>query len=182
MRFYTGKGDQGLTDLFGDRVRKDDPRIELIGALDESTSSIGLARATAQSAETKTNLVEIQRDLYQIMAELAFTDALRPDAYQLKPERVDRLEALTDDLTNRVELPPQFILPGDTLPAASLDVARTVVRRAERLAVTLSAEGHLTNSETLRYLNRLSSLLFITARFEDAEAGAIPLKAKQTSP
>lgn len=180
MRFYTRLGDQGTTDLLGDRVRKDDPRIELIGALDETTSSIGLARATAQSTETKTNLVEVQRDLYQIMAELAFVDELRPDAYQLKAERVDRLEELTDDLGARVDLPPQFILPGDTLPGAALDVARTVARRAERHAVNLATAGHLPNPEILRYLNRLSSLLFIAARFEEAQAGIIPLKAKQT--
>jgi cob(I)alamin adenosyltransferase len=178
MRFYTRLGDQGMTDLLGDRVRKDDSKIELIGALDEATSSIGLARSVAASAENKEWLIEIQRDLYLIMAELAFTDELRPEAYTLKEERVDRLEALTDDLAARVDLPPQFILPGDTFPAATLDVARTIVRRAERIAVTLAGSGPA-NPEIVRYLNRLSSFLFIAARFEDAEAGVIPLKAKQ---
>lgn len=181
MRFYTGKGDQGATDLLGERVDKNDPRIATIGTLDEATSAIGLGRALAQAARTKTLLIEVQRDLYKIMAELAFTDELRPAAYILGDERVAWLSEETDAITAEVELPPEFILPGDTVPGAALDVARTVVRRAEREAVALARSGHLGNEEVLRYLNRLSSLLFILARFEERKAGVVPERAKTRS-
>lgn len=172
MRIYTAKGDQGSTDLLGERVGKDDPRIDLLGALDEATSSIGLGRAHATIAPWREHLIEAQRDLYRIMAELAFTDDLRPDAYRLPAERVAWLEAAIAEVEASVTLPPQFVLPGDTVPGAALDVARAVVRRAERLAVALQRAGQVPNPEILRYLNRLSTLLFIVARAEDlAETG-----------
>ncbi len=178
MRLYTGKGDQGTTDLLGDRVAKDDARIEILGALDEASSAIGLGRAQALTETTRELLVTTQRDLYAIMAELAFTDELRPDAYRLGEDRVAWLEAATDAITAGIELPRAFILPGDSVPGAALDLARTVVRRAERQAVALSHNGHVTNPQILRYLNRLSSLLFVLARAEDAAAGVSPLRAK----
>jgi cob(I)alamin adenosyltransferase len=172
MRIYTAKGDQGSTDLLGERVEKNDPRIDLLGALDESTSAIGLGRANATLDAWREHLIQAQRDLYQIMAELAFTDELRPDAYRLPAERVTWLEDAIAAVEATVTLPPQFVLPGDTVPGAALDVARTVVRRAERLAVTLDRAGQMPNPEILRYLNRLSTLLFIVARAEDlAETG-----------
>src|SRR5215218_8109192 len=90
MRLFTGKGDNGTTDLLGERVAKNDPRIGLIGVLDETTSFIGLARAHAQSSKTKEWLEEFQRDLYKIMAELAFTDELRPDSFVIHHDRVQR--------------------------------------------------------------------------------------------
>lgn len=178
MRFYTGKGDQGTTDLLGTRVDKNDPIIDVIGSLDEATSSIGYARALATSPELNQWLQEAQRDLYRIMAELAFTDEIRPDSFHLGPDRTVWLEQVTDDIGSRVELPPHFILPGDTLPGAALDVARTVARRAERRAVDVQNSGSVSNPEIVRYLNRLSSLLFIAARYEDHLAGIIPTKAK----
>jgi cob(I)alamin adenosyltransferase len=180
MRLFTGKGDQGMTDLLGDRVDKSDPRIGVIGDLDEVTSHLGLGRAVAASPRSGEWLIEIQRDLYKIMAELAFTDELRPVGYVLAADRVARLEELTDALSAEVELPPHFILPGDSVAGAALDVARSVTRRAERSAVSLASEGRLNNPEVLRYLNRLSSFLFMLARFEDREAGVTPLRAKPT--
>jgi cob(I)alamin adenosyltransferase len=179
VRLYTGRGDQGDTDLLGDRVGKDDPRIEVIGALDEATSSVGLARALAATERAQVLLVEVQRDLYKIMAELAFTDELRPAGYVLAEERATWLEGATDELTAEVELSPHFILPGETVPGAALDVARTVARRAERGAVALHHAGLLGNLQILRYLNRLSSLLFILARFEERAAGATAPRAKE---
>ncbi len=178
MRLFTGKGDQGTTDLLGARVPKDDPRIELIGTLDETTASLGLARAFAKSSQSKEWLIEVQRDLYHVMAELAFTEELRPPGFSLADNRVVRLEELTDSLAATLNLPPQFILPGDSVAGAAIDVARTVARRAERQAVTLANAGHITNPQILRYLNRLSSFLFVLARFEDHEAGVTPLLAK----
>ncbi|MDQ4044218.1 MAG: cob(I)yrinic acid a,c-diamide adenosyltransferase [Chloroflexota bacterium] len=178
MRIYTAKGDSGATDLLGERVGKDDPRIDLIGALDESTSAIGLGRAHATVPEWQELLIQAQKDLYQIMAELAFVDELRPDAYRLPAERTEWLESSIADVEPTVELPPQFVLPGDTVAGAALDVARSVVRRAERLAVTLHRAGQLPNPEILRYLNRLSSLLFIVARAEDLASNDAPRLAK----
>ena len=178
MRIYTAKGDSGATDLLGERVGKDDPRIELLGALDESTSAIGLGRAHATLDAWREMLVEAQRDLYRIMAELAFVDELRPDAYRLPAERVAWVEASIATIEETVELPPQFVIPGDTVAGAALDVARTVVRRAERLAVRLDHAGQMPNPEILRYLNRLSSLLFIVARAEDLTGTEGPRLAK----
>ncbi|HYI23978.1 MAG TPA: ATP:cob(I)alamin adenosyltransferase, partial [Thermomicrobiales bacterium] len=141
MRIYTARGDKGQTDLLGERVEKDDPRIDLIGALDEATSSIGLGRALAQVTATNERLVTVQRDLYQIMAELAFTDATRPDALHLGTDRTAWLEAELEVITGDITLPREFVLPGECVASGALDVARTVVRRAERLAVPLVRAG-----------------------------------------
>ena len=178
MRFYTGLGDDGTTDLLGARVTKDDPRVEALGALDEATSAIGLGRATAATVRVRDGLVEVQRDLYRIMAELAFTPELRPASYALATDRVTWLEAETDELTATVDLPREFILPGESKAGAVLDVARTVVRRAERATVGLARTGYEVNPVIVAYLNRLSSLLFIAARAEDAHAGKGPRRAK----
>ena len=182
MRLFTGKGDQGTTDLLGERVAKDDPRIATLGTLDETSAALGLARALAGVERSRALLVEVQRDLYRVMAELAFTDELRPAGLTLGEDRVRGIEEAIDALTAEVPLAPEFILPGDSVPGAALDVARTVARRAEREAVALAHAGHLGNAQILRYLNRLSSLLFILARFEDREAGVAPLKAKERGP
>jgi cob(I)alamin adenosyltransferase len=178
MKLYTRKGDAGQTDLLGERVSKNDPRIDLIGALDEATSSIGLARSMSTIPRLTEWLIECQRDLYKMMAELAFTDELRPDHFALGSDRVEWLEHLTDNLGDEVELAPHFIVPGDTVPGAVLDVARTIVRRAERQAVDLASLGQVSNDQILRYLNRLSSFLFIAARYEESAAGIVARKAK----
>jgi cob(I)alamin adenosyltransferase len=177
-RFYTGLGDDGTTDLLGARVAKDDPRIDALGSLDEATSAIGLGRAMAADSRVRDDLVAVQRDLYQIMAELAFTPVLRPAAYEFAQDRVDWLGAETDALAAGVELPREFILPGESVPGATLDVARTVARRGERQVVALGHAGHQVNPTILGYLNRLSSLLFIAARIEDRAAGSDPRRAK----
>jgi cob(I)alamin adenosyltransferase len=178
VRFYTGLGDDGTTDLLGARVAKDDPRIEALGSLDEATSAIGLARSMATDFRVRENLVAVQRDLYQIMAELAFTPELRPAAYEFSQDRVDWLGAETDAMAAGVDLPREFILPGESAPSAALDVARTMTRRGERHVVALSHADHQVNPTILGYLNRLSSLLFIAARIEDRAAGSEPKRAK----
>ena len=179
MRFYTGLGDDGTTDLLGARVAKDDPRIDALGSLDEATSAIGLARSMVTEARVREDLVAVQRDLYQIMAELAFTPELRPAAYAFAQDRVDWLGAETDALAAEVDLPREFILPGESTPGAALDVARTVVRRGERDVVAVGHAGHEVSSTIYGYLNRLSSLLFIVARIEDRAAGSAPMRAKR---
>ena len=167
MKIYTSRGDTGQTDLLGERVEKDDPRIDLIGTLDEATSAIGLGRALAHASQTNERLKTTQRDLYQIMAELAFTDATRPESLHFSSERVAWLEAELEAISATVELPREFVLPGETVAGGALDVARTVVRRAERQAVGLARDEVVGNAEIIRYLNRLSSLLFMLARVED---------------
>lgn len=180
-RFYTGRGDEGYTDLLGSRVPKYDARTELIGTLDESTSQLGVARAASATDRARTLLIDIQRDLYLMMAELAFTTDAGRDKYRISEEQLKRIERETDDLASEVELGREFILPGDSQAGAALDVARAVIRRAERQAVRLVHEGGFDNQITLAYLNRLSSLLFILARFEDRAAGVEPLQAKRKS-
>lgn len=181
MKIYTARGDTGSTDLLGERVGKDDPRIDLLGDLDEATSTIGLGRALATSGSANEMLVTVQRDLYQVMAELAFVDTTRPETLRFAAGRVQWLEDAIAQVQETVELPREFILPGDTHAGAALDVARTVVRRAERQAVTLEHAGGIGNPEIIRYLNRLSSLLFILARAEDLqERGEVRLAKSDT--
>ncbi|MDW8006218.1 MAG: cob(I)yrinic acid a,c-diamide adenosyltransferase [Thermomicrobium sp.] len=176
---YTGKGDQGYTDLLGGRVPKYAPRPETFGTLDEATSAIGLARAFAQDKETKRILVQVQRDLYVMMAELAFAPGVEQDKYHITQEHVRRLEETIDRLGATVPIGRHFVLPGDTVQGAALDFARTVVRRAERLVARLYHEGEVHNDFLLAYLNRLSSLLFVLARYEDHRAGVTPTPAKE---
>jgi len=182
MRLYTGKGDQGSTDLLGARVGKIDPRIGALGALDEASSAIGFARASAATERTRALLIEAQRDLYKIMAELAYTNEQWPERVEVGPDRVAWLERETDALTAEVPLPRAFVIPGDSLPGAALDLARSVVRRAEREVVAVGERGGVANPEVLRYLNRLSSLLFALARYEDHAAGVAPRLAKTGAP
>lgn len=176
--FYTRKGDQGYTDLLGGRVAKYDARPEAFGTIDEATAQIGYARAIALSERTKSVLIEVQRDLYLMMAELAFAPEMQQERYRMTQVHLDRLEHETDALADDVPLPPHFILPGDTPSGAALDVARTVVRRAERIVVKLFHEKDVDNEQIPAYLNRLSSLLFILGRFEDHAAGVTPTRAK----
>jgi cob(I)alamin adenosyltransferase len=113
------------------------------------------------------------------MAELAFTAEIRPASYTLAPNRVEWLGAEADALAANVELPPEFILPGESVAGAALDVARTVARRAERQVVALAHASEEVNPAILGYVNRLSSLLFVAARVEDHAAGARPRRAKE---
>ena len=171
-KLYTARGDDGYTGLLGaGRVPKYDPRPEAYGTLDEATSFMGLARAAAQGAHNRAVLVQCQRHLYCIMTELASTPETAKKFECLGADKVEWLEQETDALTAQIRLPGEFILPGDCHASAALDVARAVVRRAERLAVKLMHDGLVGNTEIIRYLNRLSSLLFVMARYEDALAG-----------
>jgi cob(I)alamin adenosyltransferase len=176
--FYTGRGDAGYTDLLGGRVPKYHARPEAYGTLDEATSQLGYARAIALQERTRQILIAVQRDLYLMMAELAFAADMQQSRFHITEEHLRRIEQETDQLAEEVELPPEFILPGDSPSGAVIDIGRTVVRRAERLVVRLQHEGDFQNEYVLSYLNRLSSLLFILARFEDRAAGAMPTRAK----
>jgi cob(I)alamin adenosyltransferase len=182
MKLYTGRGDGGETDLLGARVPKTDPRIEAIGALDEASSAIGLARAAAREERTGDDLLAVQRDLYKVMAELAFTTEQYPQRVVLGPDRVAWLSAETDALTAEAPPPREFVLPGETPQGAALDWARVIARRAERRVVALIDDGQVRNPEVPRYLNRLSSLLFALSRWEEHQAGVGAVVAKTDEP
>jgi cob(I)alamin adenosyltransferase len=171
--FFTGRGDDGYTDLLGGpRVAKYDMRPEALGALDEASAALGLARAHAQSAETRHALIQAQRDLYLLMADIATIEGRHAGQARLTSEHVAGLERIIADLDPRVSIPKEFVAPGDSISGAALDVARTVVRRAERVLARVAHEGALPGAAGLAYLNRLSSLLFGLGRFEDAAAGS----------
>ena len=178
--FYTGAGDEGYTKLLGKGlVPKYDLRPEAYGTVDEAGSFMGVARAEPGASErTKRLLLTAQRDLWVLMGELATAPGVSLSA-RLGADRVAWLETETDNLGT--EIPPltQFVMPGETVLGAHLDVARTVVRRAERHVARLAHEDSLDNPEILRYLNRLSSLLFALARYEEHLAGRRPALAKE---
>lgn len=164
---YTGKGDEGYTSLYGgERVTKDSPRIETLGALDEATSAIGLARALLTRREFSAILQRVQHELYLLMAEIATTQADRLSQH-IDATAVSALEADLVSLAKSTSLTQQFILPGDTRSGAALDMARAITRRAERHVVHLVQLKEVRNGQLTRYLNRLSSLLYVLARAED---------------
>jgi cob(I)alamin adenosyltransferase len=176
MRLYTRTGDEGTTGLFGGgRVAKDDPRVEAYGDVDELNAFIGLARATDPDPRIDEILVAAQRDLFAIGALLATPDIVKMRE-QLEKARIDdariaQLEQAIDE--GEAELVPlrAFIMPGGTRKAATLHVARTVCRRAERRVVHLAHEVELPSLAAI-YLNRLSDLLFVLARVATRRAGA----------
>lgn len=171
-RLYTRTGDQGYTRLLGkEQVPKHDLRPEAYGTVDEASSFMGLVRAeTGINDRTKDTIQQAQRDLWILMGELAATPEVKLPQ-RLEPERTTWLENEIDWLGAATPPLTEFVLPGDTRVGALLDVARTVVRRAERCVAQLAHEDHLSNPEILRYLNRLSSLLFALARYEEHLAG-----------
>lgn len=171
----TKTGDSGETGLlYGGRVPKTDPRTEAYGAIDEAISCLGLARALVTDRERHAIILRLQSELFTVGAELA-TDAAEYGKLQehfmvVTAEFTTRVEKEISELERRFPLPDAFVIPGGTSPAAALDVARTVVRRAERRVVGLQQAGLLQNAELLRYVNRLSDLLFMLARAEEGSA------------
>ncbi len=168
-----GKGDDGYTDLLGaERVAKYDLRPETYGTLDEASSAMGLARALSEQERVKEVLRHVQHDVYLLMAEVAVpADTLEKLPYRITEQQVSRLDEIIAELEREVQLPKQFVLPGASAPSAAIDMARTIVRRAERHAVRLVHEGQMPPGQVLRYLNRLSSLLFMLARYEESASG-----------
>ena len=172
IKWYTGTGDDGFTSVLGrERVPKYAIRPDAYGTVDEVSAFLGLARAQAQDQRVRGLIISIQRDLYCLMGDLATVpeSATRPP--WLSADRLDWLETQTDALGVEVEMPRAFIVPGDSIVGATLEIARTITRRAERLVARLAHEGELRDDAPLRYLNRLSSLLFVMARVEDRAAG-----------
>jgi cob(I)alamin adenosyltransferase len=179
----TRTGDAGETGLlYGGRVPKTDPRTEAYGVVDEAISALGLARALMKRRAGRATVLRIQEELFTVGAELA-TDAsevatMRTHFKVITEAETARVDAEIVDLERRVPLPAAFVIPGGSPGAAALDVARTVVRRAERRIVGLQQAGLLHNPELLRYVNRLSDLAFMLARAE--EGGELrPLKGRR---
>jgi cob(I)alamin adenosyltransferase len=168
-RIYTKTGDDGTTGLlYGGRISKADPAAEAYGATDEAVASLGLARALCPDESLAAELLLLQRELFVVGADLAGNPAerakLEPGVSLVTPGMVQRLESLIDDLVAVSPLPDAFVVPGANTGGAAIDVARTVVRRAERRVVAMLDSGQEINEEVLRYLNRLSDLLFVLAR------------------
>jgi cob(I)alamin adenosyltransferase len=170
--FYTQTGDEGKTGLLGEgRVNKFDLRIEALGALDEATAALGLARASANAPLVASLILEVQRDLYKLMSEVGATPENAEKFRFIDSTRVRWLETQTDAISDEVEMPKDFILPGESPSSAAMALARTIVRRAERRVVELQHAGGLDNPSLLAYLNRLSSLCFALELLENRHAG-----------
>jgi cob(I)alamin adenosyltransferase len=169
MKIYTRKGDNGMTGLlYGGRVAKDSTVIQANGAVDEAQAALGVARAAVEpGSELDELLIGLERDLYVLMAELATAPAnrskLKPGVSVVTEEMVAALETQIDALTDRFPPLTDFVVPGHDPVSAALDVARTVVRRAEREALGATADGSLVVS----YLNRLSDLVWTMARWQE---------------
>jgi cob(I)alamin adenosyltransferase len=173
-RIYTKTGDDGSTGLlFGGRVRKDDLVTEAYGTADEAVAALGLARALTGDEEIAAELLALQRELFVVGADLATNpderDKLEPGASLVTEAMTRRLEGRIDDLVEERPLPQAFVVPGANGASAAIDVARTIVRRAERDVVALEDAGRTVNAEVRRYLNRLSDLLFVLARRQAGE-------------
>ncbi len=172
-QLYTRTGDDGYTNLLGEgRVAKYMPQPEAYGTVDEASAAMGVARAVAASDLTRGILLSAQRDLYRLMSELAASPQAAARFRAIDAGRVRWVEEQIEAVTALVSLPREFIVPGDSVPGAYLDLARAIVRRAERVVTHLLHDGLVENVELGRYLNRLSSLLFALELHENALAGA----------
>ena len=181
----TGKGDTGTTGLLfgGERISKDDVRTEAYGTIDEATAALGMARAeliglTGEGiAGLDETILSIQRDLFVIGAELATNpeawSRLEEGRTKVSPKMLARINALLAATEAVIEFPKDFVIPGSSKASSAIELARTIIRRAERWCVTLGREGLLPGEHLLAYLNRLADLLWLLARqAEKLEASA----------
>jgi cob(I)alamin adenosyltransferase len=176
VKIYTKRGDEGTTGLlYGGRVSKADLRTEVYGTLDETTSALGLARAAGLVPRVDDLVLRLQREMFVAGAQVATAPdnqaKLADGVSRVTPGMTERAESDIDALLEEHPLPQEFLLPGGTAGSAALDLARATIRRAERRAVELDESGHALDPEVLRFLNRVSDLIFVLARFEEAERG-----------
>lgn len=161
-KYFSAQGDEGQTDQLGKtRLSKSHLRIRAVGAIDEASAALGLARATIDLPEFHELVKAIQVDLYRIMTQVSLENPDPGKFPDLEPERLEWLEKKIAHYGNPLDKPTGFILPGETLPSAAWGMARTIIRRAERETVALQDEGLLFSTTTLPYPNRLSSLCFV---------------------
>jgi cob(I)alamin adenosyltransferase len=188
----TRRGDDGTTGLLfgGDRIPKDDLRTEAYGTIDEAVAALGVARAqlgvkdrigtlNVGFGDLPAIILRIQRELFVAAAELATQpaawDRQKDDVSRVSATMVEGIESMLREAEAHIVMPTEFVVPGETLVSAALELARTIVRRAERRAVTLGAEGLIPGPHLLPYLNRLADLLWVLARAaEQAEARSAP--------
>lgn len=170
MKVYTKRGDDGTTGLlYGGRVDKDDLRTEAYGTVDEACSALGLARAAlTDQPRWHDQVLAVQREMFVLGAQLAtHTDhwtQLKDGVSRITPDRITAMEATIDELTEAHPLPQEFAVPGQLPAGAAIDLARTIVRRAERTVVAMYRREMLPDDLLVRYLNRLSDYLFVLAR------------------
>jgi cob(I)alamin adenosyltransferase len=174
-RIYTKTGDDGTTGLlYGGRVPKDDLVTEAYGTTDEAVAVLGLARSLSEDPAMQADLLALQRELFVVGADLATNPRerkkLEAEVSLVTDRMVKRLERRIDDLVEERPLPQVFIVPGANPASAAIDAARAVIRRAERDVVALEHAQREVNPEVRRYLNRLSDLLFVLARWQAGEA------------
>ena len=184
-KIYTKKGDDGTTGLlYGGRVQKDDLRTAVYGTLDETVSALGIARAGGLVPKVEAIVVRIQREMFVVGAQLATSadnqSKLEVGVSKVSAEMTDQAEQDIDALLEEHPLRNEFVLPGETAGSAGLDLARSIIRRAEREAVAMDRDGLVPDPEILRYLNRVSDLLFALARYHEAASGksAAPSREK----
>ena len=169
MKIYTKMGDEGRTTFFGcGMIQKNDPRIEAFGALDELNSVIGVTLCFVEDLKLRQILIKIQNDLFTVGADLAGSSLKEAALPKITAEHIQELESVIDELEEKLGMPKKFILPGGTASSSFLHLCRTVTRRAERTLVGVKDLINL-NPEILRYVNRLSDLLYVLARQANKE-------------
>lgn len=176
MKIYTKRGDQGTTSLFGGtNIEKNHIRLHAYGTVDELNSVLGMSLSGAMSERGRVIVTDIQTQLFVLGADLATPKTKKTKINRIGTAEIETLEGWIDELES--ELPPltSFILPGGNQTGAFLHLARTVCRRAERFSVELKSSDTV-SGESIIYLNRLSDLLFVLARFENMKAGAEEIK------
>jgi len=168
---FSQKGDQGETSLLGgQRIPKFDLRPETYGVLDEASSALGVVKAGTQNRKIKDIIFDVQKDLLIMGAELStLPDDMAKLARTITEGDADRLEQIIADLQKDFTMKREFIYPGETVISAQIDVARTIIRRAERKAALLKKEGIITNPMINKYLNRCADMLFTLARYEEVK-------------
>lgn len=178
--FYTRTGDDGYTGLLGKgRVPKYHPQTEATGTIDEANAALGMARAACKTDQAAEILLAVQIDLYNLMAEVSTSRENAARFRTIDENRITWLENKIEQVSALVEVPNEFIVPGDSTSSAALDLARTIVRRAERRVAELVHNGTIENILLLKYLNRLSSLCFVLELLEIKTGGKpIPTLAK----
>ncbi len=187
MSIVTRRGDGGETSLlFGVRVPKGDLHTEAFGAVDEAISALGLARAAETDPDRAAVILGLQQDLFTVGSELATVPAMRDRLKRRYPtveaRMVERIDAAVADLEAQIPLSRNFVIPGATMVGAALDLARALVRRAERQASTLYRAGEINNAEVLRYLNRASDYAFMLARQAESGRSTIKQRARRPGP
>jgi len=182
----TGRGDDGTTGLlFGGRIAKDDPLTDAYGTVDEAVAALGLARVSLAAAglpELAELVLRYQRELFVVGAELATNptarDRLRDGVTRVSEEMLDRVESDLARWESEVEMPREFVVPGETAASAALEVARTVLRRAERRIIWVVSSANLSSEWLVPYVNRLADLIWVLARAAEQAEHASPTAAR----